>query len=73
MSIVKVVRLLRTAVVSIAELGATRRLSKDLRDRLRHASNRADAPQTCRCEERRTGHSQRCSQSDLQDKHRVFL
>jgi hypothetical protein len=52
---------------------ATRRLSKGLPDGLRHASNRTDAPQTHRREERRTGHGQRCCQRDLQDKHRVFL
>jgi hypothetical protein len=47
-------------------------LSNDLRNGLRHASNRAEAPQARGCEERRTGHSQRRRQRDLQDKHRLY-
>jgi hypothetical protein len=53
-------------------LCGTRRLSKDLSNGLRHASNRADAPQARSCEKRRTGHSERRRQRDLQDKHRVI-
>jgi hypothetical protein len=51
-------------------LCGTQRLSNDLHNGLRHASNRADAPQARGCEERRTGHSQRRRQRDLQDKYR---